>query len=194
LNTRRVNNSVKLAGRISYLKIFDKSAIMTIDTGPNKNGFHNNFPNTVCFEKVLPIVAKYQVGDYVKVDATMQGNKPNDKNPTRTIAVNHIGRVNPNAENYHTTNRFDFYGRLVKIEKIDDKHAKAKMCIYTGKQNYITVHFESENEDDLKSFCNIDSKSFIYTSGEIETKTSRNENGKREYHDKLSIRYFKIIR
>ena len=191
MSTRRVNNQVRLAGRIAYMHFSEKMAVMVIDTGLSSDGAHTNYPRAIVFEKVLNVASRFKVGDYVLVDATMQSNKTGSNLPSRTIAVNHIGRLNPEDPRFHTVNRFDFYGKILNAEKIDDTKVKATMRIYTGQANYLTVYFESTNKEEIEEFVNLNSDNYVYLSGQIRTNKAVTEQNEVQFYDKLVATKFR---
>lgn len=193
MSARRINNRVRLAGKITNIYFGDKTTTMIIDTGLSKDGKHNNFPRVVAFEKILGVTSHYKAGDYVLIDATMQANKNTEKKdyPPRTIAVNHIGRLNPESPKYHNVNSFDFYGRLISTKKISANEAIAKIRIYTNQANYITVHFKNDNESLVDKFVEIEANAYVHLVGQIETSRFIDEDGKYHYPDKLVVYRFK---
>lgn len=194
MSARRVNNQVRLAGQIAYIRFFDKTATIVVNTGISDDGKHQNYPRAIVFDKVLDVAHNFNVGDYVLIDATMQGNRANTNLPPRTIAVNHMVKLNPEDPRYHTANRFDFYGRLVEVNKTEDGKAKATVAIYTGHLNYITVYFESDNPERLDTFCNITRKDYVHLSGQIRTNRVLTQDNNIEFFDKLIVKNFRVFK
>lgn len=194
MSARRVNNQVRLAGQIAYIRFYDKIATIVVNTGLSDDGVHSNYPKAIVFDKILNVAHKFQVGDYVLIDATMQGNKANTNLPPRTIAVNHIVKLDPESPKYHTANSFNFWGRIVNSKKTDDGKVKATIAIYTGQPNYITVYFESDNKDKIDEFCSLTKDNYVHLSGQIRTNRVLTDEDNIEFFDKLIIKDFRIVR
>ena len=192
---RRVNNQVRLAGQIAYIHFGEKAATVVINTGLSNDGVHSNYPRAVVFDKVLDVAHGFNVGDYVLVDATMQDNRAMPNLPPRTIAVNHMVKLNPDSPRYHTVNRFDFYGRILKTDRTGDNKAKAVVGIYTGRQmNYITVHFESDNAEELDRFCSLNKSQFVHLNGQIKTNRVLTTEDKILFVDKLVVNRYRVLK
>lgn len=192
---RNVNNKVKLAGQIAYIRFFDKTATIVVNTGLSDDGKHSNYPKAVVFDKILDVARNFEVGDYVLIEATMQGNVNSKKKnvPQRTIAVNRIIRLNPDNPKYHTANRFDFNGNIIKAEKIDDNKVRAVVAIDAGKINYITVYLESDNANRLDVFCKIPFYKTVYLSGQIRTNRVLTQDDEMKFFDKLIVKNFRVV-
>lgn len=198
MSTRRMNkrirNKVRIAGQIAYIHFNDKSAVLAVNTGPTAKGNRVSIPRVVVFDKVLDKAHNFKVGDYVLIDATMQSNRIGDNLPPRTVAVNHMVKLNPEDPRYHTANRFDFYGVVVKAEKVNNRKAKATIRIYTGRQiNYITVYYESDDKEKVDAFCNLKTTDYVFMNGYIMTSKTTNKDNKATFLDKLVVNDFGIL-
>ena len=193
MTTRRVNNKVRLAGQIVYIRFFDKTATVVVNTGLSEDGIHSNYPRAVVFYIFLSVAHGFKVGDYVLIDATMQDNRANANLPPRTIAVNHMVRLNPESSEYHTANRFDFWCHVINIQKVSDNKAKATAVIYTGQLNYITIYYEAEPEK-IDEFCEINNKNYVHLTGQIRTNRVLTSEGKIEFFDKLLVSDFRVVK
>lgn len=183
---RRVRNQVILAGRIAYIWHGDNRATIVVDTGVGDNK-HRNKPCAIAFEKVLDVARHYNVGDHVILEATMQDNKKATEGlPRRTIAVNHIAKLDPNDPRYHTQNYFELDGWIIAAEK--RKHSiKARIKVNAnGHHNFLTVYLKADDTDKYNDFCNISRDERIRLWGYIETGKEL-ENGKARYFDRLVV-------
>lgn len=189
MRKKRVNNRVRFAGQIVYMSISDTYGTLVIDTGPENGTTHNNRPRMVAFEKVIPILNYYKTGDYVLIDATVQSNK---NNPARTIAVNHISRLDPEAPNYNPVNRFDFNGRIFFTEKINDNLAKAGIAVRTGRANYITVYYQSDDKNSIDEFIKTKNE-LVHIDGIIQTGKKFDDSGKVIHKDRLMVKNFRVF-
>lgn len=183
---RKIRNQVIIAGRIAYIWHGDNISTIVVDTGVGKNG-HRNKPCTIAFEKVLDVARHYKVGDHVILEATMQENKKATESlPRRTIAVNHIARLDPDHPRYHTQNYFELDGWVVAAEK-HRRSIRARIKVNAnGLQNFLTIHLKIKDVDKFNEFCNISRDERIRLWGYIKT-GKEVKNGKARYFDKLIV-------
>lgn len=187
-----VTNGVRFAGKIVGKQDTGKTVIISLDTGAVKGSEENNFPQVVVFQKIKAFTENLNIGDFVLIDATVQSNPRNEDKPyfnPRTMAVNHITKIN--RERY--INRFNFFGRALKVEKLSDTSAIAKIKLRAGKDNFIKIYFEG-TESDVNDFVNLRARDFVYFNGHIAATYPFNtftEN--RFYADKCICTGFKVL-
>ncbi len=190
-----VKNSARLVGEVVSKYSTDKVTILTIKT-EKKDGdkVRISFPKAICFEKVKPQTDKIEIGDYVLADCTIQANQKDEsiKNQSmRTVAVNHITKVNPSDERYRSINSFRFFCRVLKTTKLSDHVAIARIFFFTNRAHYMTVVFKNSDPERVESFCNIQPNEFVILNGAIETRKFTNKDGTTGYAEDCVARVFK---
>lgn len=190
----KVKNSARLVGEVVSTYPAEKVTIMTIKT-ERKDGDRTtySFPKAVCFDKTKAQADKIQVGDHVLVNCTIQSNKRDEKiknQSLRTIAVNHISRVDPADERYHSVNSFRFYCRILRINRINKHFASARITFYTNRVHYITVVFKDDDEKKVDEFCSLPLNSPCVLLGSIDTKKYIRKDGTIKYTEDCTVRNF----
>lgn len=192
---KKVKNSARFVGEVVAKYPTSAVTILTIKTVLGENKY--SFPKVICFERVKPQADKIEVGDHVLVDCAIQSNKRDEsiKNQSmRTIAANHIIKVDPNGERYRPTNAFRFFCRVLSTNKINDHVVLARIFFFTNRAHYMTVVFKSDDTDKIDEFCNIETNQPVILNGSVETKRFRRKDGELKYTEDCVVRSFAKVR
>lgn len=192
---RKVKNSARLVGEVISKYATDKVVILTIKT-EKKDGERTriSFPKAICFEKVKSQTNNIQAGDFVLVDCTVQANVRDESIPNqsmKTIAVNHITKVDPNDERYNSVNSLRFYCRVLRTNRINDHVAVAKIFFFTTRAHYMTVVFKNDSVEAVDDFCSLQPNEYVILNGSIDTKKYIAKDGSTKYSEDCVIRNFR---
>lgn len=193
-----IKNSARLVGEVVSSHSTDKVTILTIKTekkDEEKTKF--SFPKAICFEKVKPQADKIEIGDHVLVDCTIQSNKrdENIKNQAmRTITVNHISKVDPSDERYHSVNAFKFFCKIININRVNEHVATARITFYTTRAHYLTVVYKNADIAKVDEFCNLPLYEYYVLFGSIETKKFPRKDGSVKFTEDCVISSYSRVK
>lgn len=190
----KVKNSARLVGEVVSVYPTEKVTILTIKT-ERKDGdkTYFSYPKVICFDKVKPQADKICVGDHVLVNCTIQSNKrdENIKNQSlRTIAVNHISKVDPTDERYRSVNSFRFVCRILKADRIRENLVVARITYYTNRVHYVTVVYKDDNADNIEKFLSLPINAPCVLQGSIDTKKYVRKDGAVRYTEDYTVHNF----
>lgn len=192
-----VKNSARLVGEVVNKHSTDKVTILTIKTIKEINGKERIcFPKAICFERVKPQADNLEIGDYALLDCTIQANERDEsiKNQSmRTIAVNHITKVDAADERYHSVNAFRFYCRVRNIKRINDNVAVARIFFFTTRAHYMNIVFKHNNPDIVNAFCSLSPYQNVIINGSIETGKYTRKDGSNKYTEDCVARSFRVV-
>lgn len=191
---KRIKNSARLVGEVVAKYPTDKVTIVTIKTTKEtEKGKRVSFPKAVCFEKTKDQTKDINIGDFVIADCTIQANIRDEKienQAMRTVAVNRIFKVDPNSENYHSVNAFRFFCRVIRINRVAENVAIARIFFFTNRAHYMTVVFKNDDVAVVDAFCNIAPEDRVILNGSIDTSKFKRKDGSIKYTEECVARSF----
>lgn len=192
-----VKNSARFVGEVINKHSTDKVTILTIKTIKEVDGKERiNFPKAICFERVKPQADALEVGDYALVDCTIQSNERDRSianQSMRTIAANHISKVDPNDDRYHSVNAFKFFCRVLSTRKASANVAIARIFFFTNRAHYMTVVFKHSDPETVNAFCALAPNQYVILNGAIETGRYVRKDESVKYTEDCVVRSFRVI-